>query len=216
MPESPKARFGPYLTPVFAVGTVVECEVRGLVQIAGLSDAPIPWPIGEANNERQLVVYKALARAVRLETPAVVAACFGIPLEIAELWQRACQRPRRRKKQTRASRPVPWKRDEDELIARHSLSEAARLTGRTITAVRKRRRVLGLPDARFAEVRAGRVPSLDAQVAQVRQRFSANSEALRTSLEKLQAACAYAKANTGYWRAQSLFTSQSDGAKTNP
>src|SRR5205085_12159362 len=115
-----------------------------------------------------------------------------------------CQRPRRRKKQTRASLPVPWKREEDELLTRLTLSEVARLTGRTITAVRKRRRVLGLPDARFTEVRASRVPSLDAQVAQVRQRFAANYMALSASLTKLRAAVASAKTNAGYWRAKKL------------
>jgi hypothetical protein len=180
----------------------VECEIRGLVQIVGLTQAHIPWPIGEANGERQLVVYKALSRAVRLETPAIVAASFGVPVEVAESWQEHCHRPRRRKKQTLASLPVAWKREEDEMIVRLPLGEVARLTGRTITAVRKRRRVLGLPDARFAEVRAGRVSSLDAQVAEVRQRFATNYQALCASLEKLQAACAYAKTNSGYWRAK--------------
>jgi hypothetical protein len=200
MPDASKPRFGPYLTPVFAVGAVVECEIRGLVSIIGLSDSPIRWPIGEANGERQLVVYKALARAVRLETPAIVAACFGVPLEVAESWRKHCQRPRTRKKQTHASLPVPWKREEDELLVRLSLSEVARLTGRTITAVRKRRRVLGLPDARFTEVRAGRVPSLDTQVADVRQRFTTRYAALAASLKRLKAACDYAKANAGYWQ----------------
>jgi hypothetical protein len=200
---------------VFAVGTVVECEVRGRVQIVGLSEAPIPWPIGEANGEGQLVVYKALSRAVRLETPAVVAASFGASMEEAEAWQQHCRRPRLRKKQTRASMPHAWKREEDELLMQLSLSEAARLTGRTLTAVRKRRRVLGLPDARFTEVRASRVSSLAAQVAEVRQRFANNYTALRASLQKLQAACAYAKTNAAYWRTKHLqFSKQTVGQRT--
>ncbi|HEY2411540.1 MAG TPA: hypothetical protein VGI40_04830 [Pirellulaceae bacterium] len=216
MSEAPKPRFGPYLTPVFAIGTFVECESRGLVEIVGLSEAPIRWPIGLANGERQLVMYKALARAVRLETPAIVAACFGVPLEVAESWQRHCQRPRSRKKQTRASLPVHWKREEDEMLMRLSLSEAARLTGRTITAVRKRRRVLGLPDARFTEARASRVPSLAAQVADVRQRFAANYTALNASVQKLQAACAYAKTNAAYWSAKNRQVSKQTVGQSKP
>src|SRR5262249_14331333 len=129
-------------------------------------------------------------------------------------WQQHCHRPRRRKKQTHASQPVNWKREEDEMLTRLSLSEAARLTGRTITAVRKRRRVLGLPDARFTEVRTTRVPQLDAQVAEVRQRFATHYRALRDSLQKLRASCAYAKTNYAYWRAKGHVASKQDGQKT--
>src|SRR5437762_3415218 len=57
-------RYGPYITPIVAEGVVVECEVRGLVTVVGISDAPIPWPIGERDGDRQPIVFKALARAV--------------------------------------------------------------------------------------------------------------------------------------------------------
>src|SRR5688572_648874 len=113
-----KPQFGPYLTPVFAVGAVVECEVRGLVRVVRLSEGPIAWPIGERNGQQELVVYKALARAIRQETPEVVAACFGVPLAAARQWQAHCQGLRCRKKQTRTSLPHPWKREDDELLAR--------------------------------------------------------------------------------------------------
>jgi hypothetical protein len=121
-------------------------------------------------------------------------------LELAESWRQLCQRPRLRKKQTRASLPHAWKREEDEMLERLTLREVARLTGRTITAVRKRRRILGLPDARFTEVRASRVTSLADQVADVRQRFAANFAALKASLQKLEAACAHAKTKKGFWQ----------------
>src|SRR5262245_46936422 len=39
-----KLRFGPYRTRRFRVGQVVRYEVRGMVRIVGLSEAPIPWP----------------------------------------------------------------------------------------------------------------------------------------------------------------------------
>ena len=61
----PPFQFGPYLTPVISRGARVMCEVRGLVKIVGLSDGPIPWPIGERDRKQALIVYKGLARAVR-------------------------------------------------------------------------------------------------------------------------------------------------------
>src|SRR5581483_7572172 len=150
-------RFGPYITPVIAAGVIVECEVRGLVTVVGLSDGPIPWPLGERDGEKQLIVFKALARAVRQESPDAVAAAWGVDVDTVESWRATCKQPRYRKKQTISSPPIPWKREDDELIARLSLSEAARLTGRTLTAVRKRRRALGLPDGRMASQRAIRI-----------------------------------------------------------
>src|SRR5262245_30563142 len=130
-------RFGPYVTPVIAVGVVVDCEVRGLVTVVGLSDAPLRWPLGERDGHAQPVVFKALSRAIRQESPDAVAAAWGVEVETAKAWRVACQKPLQRKKQTVASPPIPWKREDDDLIARLSLSDAARLTGRTHTAVRK-------------------------------------------------------------------------------
>src|SRR5262249_52410889 len=37
---------GTYRTPRFEYGDVVTCARRGDVRIVGLSEAPIPWPIG--------------------------------------------------------------------------------------------------------------------------------------------------------------------------
>ena len=202
MSESAKLRFGPYLTPIVAVGTVVECEVRGLVRIVGLSQASIPWPTGVQNGQEDLVVYKGLARAIRQEHPLAVAKAFGVPLKTVEQWQAKCTGTRRRKKQTRTSLPLPWKREEDELLTQLSLAEVARVTGKTLTAVRKRRRLLGLPDGRLATTKALRAPSLNDQVALVRERFQVRFQQLRESLQVLEATCARTKAATAYWRAQ--------------
>src|SRR2546428_10310476 len=79
-------QFGPYVTPIIAPGVVVECEVRGLVTVVGASDAPIPWPIGERDGQRQPIVFKSLARAVRQESPAAVAAAWSIDVATVEAW----------------------------------------------------------------------------------------------------------------------------------
>jgi hypothetical protein len=68
-----KLLFGPYRTPRFRYGKVVFCEVRGEVTICGLSDAPIPWPIGKCGRAKSLVVYGHHADAVRRESNVAVA-----------------------------------------------------------------------------------------------------------------------------------------------
>jgi len=65
-----KLHFGPYATPRFKYGQRVEDESRGEVVIVGLSNAKIPWPLGKIADSRKpgLVIYKGLAKALRLES----------------------------------------------------------------------------------------------------------------------------------------------------
>jgi hypothetical protein len=73
-----RLHFGPYRTPRFRMGAVVEDELRGAVRIVKLTDAPIPWPIGKAEDGRlALVVYGALAKAVRRESGVAVCHWWG-------------------------------------------------------------------------------------------------------------------------------------------
>ncbi len=62
----------PYQTPLFRYGDLVVDEVRGEVEIVSLSDAKIPWPIGKKGRAKTLIVYDALATAVREESNATV------------------------------------------------------------------------------------------------------------------------------------------------
>jgi hypothetical protein len=82
--------FGPYSTPRFQYGHVVWCEVRGEVRIVGLSDAPIPWPIGQTRQgPRALVVFGDLAKAVRREANLAVAHWWGITAKTVTKWRKA-------------------------------------------------------------------------------------------------------------------------------
>jgi hypothetical protein len=68
---------GKYQTPRFRYGRKVLCEVRGELTITGLSDAPIPWPLGKSGRGRHsLVVYKGLAKAIRRESNQAIC-CWG-------------------------------------------------------------------------------------------------------------------------------------------
>jgi hypothetical protein len=42
-----KLLFGPYRTPRFRYGGTLRCELRGDLVVTGLTDAPVPWPLGK-------------------------------------------------------------------------------------------------------------------------------------------------------------------------
>lgn len=83
------ARVSTYKTPKFRYGAVVFDEVRGEVEIVGLSDAPIPWPIGKRKQGKSLVVYQDLAKAVRSESNATVCELWGITPQTVTKWRKA-------------------------------------------------------------------------------------------------------------------------------
>ena len=204
----------------------MRCARRGDVRIVGLSDAPIPWPIGQTlprGRARALVLYGALAEAVRRESAEAVAHHWGVTAQtvtarrkapevgeytegtqalkserLAPALERAREAakptlssPERREKiaaskrgkarpahvveamrkgrtgkpqseearakmsrshRERGTRPPaagePRTAEEDESVRTMRPAEAVQKTGRTLTAVYARRRVLGLPDGR--------------------------------------------------------------------
>jgi hypothetical protein len=67
----------------------VWCEWRGEVKIVGLTDAEIPWPIGQKGSSRSLVIYGSLAQAVRNESNQAVAHWWGITGQTVTKWRRA-------------------------------------------------------------------------------------------------------------------------------
>jgi hypothetical protein len=78
-----------YRTPAFRYGQRVECLRRGLVTIVGLTDGPIPWPIGKTLRARGLVLYRDLARAVRRESNQTVCRLFGVTGQTVTRWRKA-------------------------------------------------------------------------------------------------------------------------------
>jgi hypothetical protein len=85
--------FGPYRPPRFRYGSRVMCELRGQVELVGLREAPIPWPVGRRvgarRSSRGLVLYAGLARAVRLEAPLAVAYWWGVTAQTVTVWRKA-------------------------------------------------------------------------------------------------------------------------------
>jgi hypothetical protein len=81
---------GKYHTPRFRIGQRVRCLVRGEIVITGMTDAPIPWPIGKrGGGRRSLIVYKGLAKAVRRESNQAVAHWWGADPQTVSKWRKA-------------------------------------------------------------------------------------------------------------------------------
>jgi hypothetical protein len=78
-----------YDTPTFRYGQKVECLARGEVTIVGLTDAPIPWPVGKTVRANSLVLYRGLASAVRKESNQTVARLFGVTGQTVTKWRKA-------------------------------------------------------------------------------------------------------------------------------
>jgi hypothetical protein len=91
MLESDRVKLlGQYRTPRFRYGDVVTCAMRGDMKVVGLSNARIPWPKGRTGKRsRALILYGALAQAVRRESVCAVAYWFGIARFTVWQWRKA-------------------------------------------------------------------------------------------------------------------------------
>ena len=87
-----KLLFGPYRTSRFRLGQVVTDEARDRdVVIVGISDDRIPWPIGQpkGSRARSLIVFDALAEAVRTKANQAVCHWWGITPQTVTKWRKA-------------------------------------------------------------------------------------------------------------------------------
>jgi len=88
---------GTYRTPRFKYGDVATCAIRGQVKIVGLSNGRIQWPkCRSGKRSRAIIVYGALADAVRTESVRGVAYWFRIGRDTVWKWRVARQDERRR------------------------------------------------------------------------------------------------------------------------
>ena len=87
---------GIYRTPRFRLGSTVTCQVRGELRIVGVTDARIPWPRGNGRRgARSLVVYGALAHAVRRESVYAICHWFGVDDVTVWKWRKMLGVPER-------------------------------------------------------------------------------------------------------------------------
>jgi hypothetical protein len=91
MPDDGRTRllFGPYGTPAFHYGDTVDCLIRGEIEVVGLTDAPVPWPVGKLGAHKSMILYADLARAVRREAALAVAHWWGVTPQTVRVWRKA-------------------------------------------------------------------------------------------------------------------------------
>jgi hypothetical protein len=80
---------GKYRTPRVRVGRFVRCLIRGEVEVAGIRDAPIPWPVCKTARRHALIVFADLARAIRREAALAVAHWWGVRPNHVRKWRKA-------------------------------------------------------------------------------------------------------------------------------
>lgn len=85
---------GPYRMQRCRVGRLLRCTLRGEVRVAGISDAPIPWPqcrVGGVNGRGgilSLVICGDLEDALRTESNQAVAYWWGIWPHTVSQWRK--------------------------------------------------------------------------------------------------------------------------------
>ena len=142
---------GPYVTPPVIKGCRVVCGVQGVVQLVGLSSGAIPWPVGERDGERPLVVYRGLARALRWESAAAIAAAWGVPVATVKTWQSSGIKKLPRHSGNGSTKRV-WTPDEDAVVLRTiDFDRTAAMLNRTVGAVKYRRYCLERGQAKAAD-----------------------------------------------------------------
>jgi hypothetical protein len=81
---------GQYKTPRFKYGSVVTCAIRGKVKIVALTDGRIPWlKCQMPNGPLAIILYGALADAVRRESVEAIKFWFGVGNDTVWRWRKA-------------------------------------------------------------------------------------------------------------------------------
>jgi hypothetical protein len=85
---------GKYRTPRFRIGQRVRCQVRGEMIITGMTDAPIPWPVGKQGSGRNsLIVCEDLAKALRRESNQAICHWWDVSRSVVCKWRWALRVP---------------------------------------------------------------------------------------------------------------------------
>jgi hypothetical protein len=87
-----KLLFGPYSAPPVRPGHLVQCAIRGEVEVVGMSAGPITWPIGRnlpRGRQRFLILTGDLVEAVRRESVAALCHWWGVGEQTVWRWRKA-------------------------------------------------------------------------------------------------------------------------------
>ena len=79
----------PYSAPPVRHGDVVFCEACGDVTVVGVTDGPIPWPVGKKGRARAPILCGDWVEAVRRESNQGVVYWWGVTPQIVTKWRKA-------------------------------------------------------------------------------------------------------------------------------
>ncbi len=133
---------GPYQAPALQAGDRAYCQYRGYeVVVSRWTEAPLPWPLGRAwqRGKPSPVVDGELIRAIRSESPLALRHWLGVSASLVQSWRLRMGVPKLLR------RWLPW---EVALLGAMPDLEVARLTGRTLNAVRVVRHKRAVPTFR--------------------------------------------------------------------
>ncbi|MBI1913582.1 MAG: hypothetical protein HYS12_02325 [Planctomycetes bacterium] len=173
--ERVRLLFGPYQAPALRRGSRAWCLYRDrLVVITGWSDAPIPWPLCRGLEPPMggtgPLVDEELARAVRHESALAIQFWWGIGSCAVGRWRRALgvgrmDSPGSRQlifdtirtsirswgngRSGQADDEPLWTAEEVALVGVLPDEEVAQRTGRTLNAVRLKRKLLRRPNPKY-------------------------------------------------------------------
>lgn len=92
-----------YRTPRVKPGHTIACQVRGEVEVDGLTEGsrstaepwPIAWPyVAQIGGRRSLILCGDLVKAVRREGVSAIAKAWGVSRDQVHTWRRALGVPR--------------------------------------------------------------------------------------------------------------------------
>lgn len=83
---------GPYRAPRCKAGSVLACAIRGDLVVAGLTDAPIPWPYTTVyGGGKTLIVTGQLADALHVESGRAIRHWWGVSRNTVWRWRRGLE-----------------------------------------------------------------------------------------------------------------------------
>jgi hypothetical protein len=89
--ERVKLLFGPYKTPLFEYGQVMDCAIRGSAIVCGQTTGRIPWPLGKRRGQAGgifVIVTGDLERAILRESAVALMYWWGVSEYTVSKWRR--------------------------------------------------------------------------------------------------------------------------------
>lgn len=86
-----RLEFGPYQSPLVAIGDEVICARFGRVVVTGWTRGPLHWPTCHVKGPPSLILFGDLVRAVELESAIAIAIAWGVSRATVHAWRKTLE-----------------------------------------------------------------------------------------------------------------------------